>query len=133
MVEALHLSTLRFQRSCKLNSMLDSKLKALVESKINALHELQRQAEAGCGTVALDQTCVGRLSRMDAMQSQAMNLEAQRRRSVELNRLEAALKNMHEDDYGYCDECAEEIPSWRLMLDPAARYCVQCAQKNESR
>ncbi|MCP4008123.1 MAG: TraR/DksA family transcriptional regulator [Proteobacteria bacterium] len=113
--------------------MQDSKLKALIESKIKALHELQHQAEAGCDTVTLDQTCVGRLSRMDAMQSQAMNQEAQRRRSAEISRLEAALKSMQEDGYGCCEECGEEIASGRLMLDPAAQFCILCAQKNESR
>lgn len=113
--------------------MQDGKLQALIKSKINALHKLQQQAEAGCDTVTLDQTCVGRLSRMDAMQSQAMNLEAQRRRSVEISRLETALKNVLEGEYGDCEECGEEIASGRLMLDPAAQYCILCAQKHESR
>jgi DnaK suppressor protein len=113
--------------------MQDSKLKALIKSKIGDLLVLQQQAEAGCNTVILDQSCVGRLSRMDAMQSQAMNQEAQRRRKVELGRLEVALKSMLDGEYGYCEECGEEIAHGRLMLDPAAPFCIECAQKNESR
>lgn len=113
--------------------MQDAKLKALIKSKIRALHELQHQAEGGCDTVTLDQSSVGRLSRMDALQSQAMNVEAQRRRSVEINRLEGALKALAEGDYGYCEACGEAIAMGRLMLDPAAQFCVACAQKNESR
>jgi DnaK suppressor protein len=109
------------------------KLKAQIQSKIQELQALQTQAEAGCNTVVLDQSCVGRLSRMDAMQSQAMNQEAQRRRKVEIGRLEVALKNLAEGDYGYCEACGEEIAYGRLMLDPAALFCIACAQKNESR
>ena len=113
--------------------MQTAKLKSLVQAKIKALHTLQNQAEAGCDTVVLDQSSVGRLSRMDAMQSQAMNQEAQRRRKIEIVRLEAALKSMAEGDYGECGECGESIAPGRLMLDPAALYCIHCAQKNESR
>ncbi len=113
--------------------MHTSKLKSLVQAKIKALRALQDQAQAGCDTVVLDQSSVGRLSRMDAMQSQAMNQEAQRRRKTELLRLEAALQNMAEGDYGECEECGEQIASGRLMLDPAAQFCIHCAQKHESR
>jgi DnaK suppressor protein len=107
--------------------------KLLIEEKIKALHALQNEAEAGCDTVTLDQSCVGRLSRMDAMQSQAMNQEAQRRRGVEIKRLEAALQSLAEDDYGYCEDCGEDISEGRLMIDPAAQYCIGCAAKRESR
>ena len=107
--------------------------KLLIEEKIKALHALQNEAEAGCDTVTLDQSSVGRLSRMDAMQSQAMNQEAQRRRGVEIKRLEAALQSLAEDDYGYCEDCGEDIGEVRLMSDPAAQDCIGCAAKRESR
>lgn len=113
-------------------SMQISKFTILIKSKISALHTLQHQAESGCDTVTLDQTCVGRLSRMDAMQSQAMNQAAQRRRTLEISRLEAALISIDEGDYGYCEECGEDIAEGRLMLDLAAQYCIHCAKKRES-
>jgi DnaK suppressor protein len=112
--------------------MQTAELKTQIQHQIEELQLLQVQAEAGCDTVVLDQTCVGRLSRMDAMQSQAMNQEAQRRRKIEIRRLDAALKNMAAGDYGYCEACGEEIAHGRLMLDPAAPFCIVCAQKNES-
>ena len=62
--------------------MQTTKLKIQTQSRIKELQALQAQAEAGCDTVVLDQARVGRLSRMDAMQSQAMNQEAQRRRKI---------------------------------------------------
>ena len=76
--------------------------------------------------VELDQTRVGRLSRMDALQNQAMSLEAERRRKAELLRIEASLKRIEAGDYGYCVTCGEQIPLRRLELDPTLPTCVHC-------
>jgi len=108
-----------------------NKFKALIEQKIAQLQALQLEARAACDTVVLDQSRVGRLSRMDAMQSQAMNQAAQRRRDAELLRLQAALQRLEQDDYGICADCDEPISEGRLMIDLAADYCVQCASKHE--
>ena len=78
--------------------------------------------------VELDQTRVGRLSRMDAMQSQAMALEAERRRRIELQRIESALGRMVGGDYGYCTACGEEIGAQRLLADPTTPLCIDCAE-----
>ncbi len=77
--------------------------------------------------VELDQQAVGRLSRMDALQVQAMALETSRRRGVELRRIAAALARIDEGEYGYCLECGEEIAVRRLELAPAAPLCIGCA------
>jgi len=77
--------------------------------------------------VELDQTKVGRLSRMDAIQGQAMALETDRRRQVELQRIDSALKRLEAGDYGVCVRCGEEIAPARLGFDPAATVCVDCA------
>jgi RNA polymerase-binding transcription factor len=77
--------------------------------------------------VELDQTRVGRLSRMDALQNQAMSLETERRRKLELQRIEASLKRIEAGDYGYCVTCGEQIPLRRLELDPTLPTCVHCA------
>ena len=77
--------------------------------------------------VELDQTQVGRLSRMDAMQQQAMAEAQSRRRAGRLKAIEAALKRMDRDEYGWCEECGEQIPIGRLKLDPCAARCVDCA------
>lgn len=77
--------------------------------------------------VELDQTSVGRLSRMDAMQQQAMAAAQSRRRSGRLRAIEMALERMNEDEFGWCRECGEEIPAARLDLDPCVAICVGCA------
>ncbi|WP_229748116.1 TraR/DksA family transcriptional regulator [Lacimicrobium alkaliphilum] len=81
------------------------------------------------GTVVLDQQSVGRLSRIDAMQSQQMALESQRRRELVAKQVEAALKRIEEDDYGYCLECDEEIDPRRLLFNPVVTCCIDCADK----
>ena len=82
-------------------------------------------------TVELDQTRVGRLSRMDAMQAQAMSKETGRRRRQKLLQIEAALRRIEEDDYGYCQECGEDIAPERLEADPTVLLCISCASAKE--
>ncbi len=77
--------------------------------------------------VELDQQSVGRLSRMDAMQVQAMAQAVEARRRGRLQRIDAALKRLDTDDYGFCTSCDEEIPIKRLEIDPAMERCVDCA------
>ncbi|VAX21929.1 RNA polymerase-binding transcription factor DksA [hydrothermal vent metagenome] len=81
--------------------------------------------------VVLDQQRVGRLSRMDALQSQAMSMETKRRRQIELTRIDAAVKRIDNGDYGYCVKCEEEISAKRLEIDPTAPFCFGCANKSE--
>ena len=96
------------------------------------LLELAQSSADSRKTVELDQTRVGRLSRMDALQNQAMSLEAERRRKLELQRIEASLKRIEEGDYGYCVACGEQIPLRRLELDPTLPTCVNCASAGTS-
>ena len=77
--------------------------------------------------VALDQQSVGRLSRMDAMQVQAMAQESERRRQARIVALRAALRRMDEGEFGECAECGEPIPEKRLEIDATALVCVGCA------
>ena len=79
-------------------------------------------------TVDLDQQSVGRLSRMDALQQQAMAQATERQRLADLQRIEAALTRVDDDEYGFCLECGDEIAAKRLHIDPAAALCVRCAR-----
>lgn len=92
------------------------------------LEKLEAESKEGRLPVELDQTKVGRLSRMDAMQGQAMALAVEERRKIELQRIEAALIRIEQGDFGYCVRCDEEIALKRLELDPAAPTCIECAE-----
>ncbi|MFV2053041.1 TraR/DksA family transcriptional regulator [Aliiroseovarius sp. YM-037] len=88
--------------------------------------ETQRGTE-GTKTVMLDQQSVGRLSRMDAIQNQAIAQAAQARREQLKSRIQSALARIEEDEFGYCVECGDEIAPKRLDLDPTTTICVTCA------
>lgn len=77
--------------------------------------------------VVLDQQSVGRLSRLDSMQVQAMAKAADSRRAMSIRRIEAALKRIDEGEYGWCVECGEGIAPKRLESDPSAPRCSACA------
>jgi len=96
--------------------------------------ELRAMADTGreaADTVELDQSKVGRLSRMDALQAQAISQERERRREQELQRIEAALQRIESGEYGYCLECDESIAEQRLKFDPAVTLCIRCASRRE--
>ncbi|CUJ89082.1 DnaK suppressor protein [Ruegeria denitrificans] len=84
----------------------------------------ERPAQA---IVELDQQAIGRLSRMDALQNQAMAKAQQANRDIEARRLQAALDRIRDGEFGYCEDCSDEIPIGRLNLDLAATKCVSCA------
>ncbi|MDZ7662356.1 TraR/DksA family transcriptional regulator [Thiohalophilus sp.] len=96
-----------------------------------ALDESRAANTEASATVELDQTRVGRLSRMDALQGQAMSRAAGQRRQQMLVRIESALRRMDAGDYGYCLRCEEEIAPARLHADPAATLCIRCASASE--
>ncbi len=81
--------------------------------------------------VELDQARLGRLSRMDAMQSQALSAELQRRREMDLRRIGDALQRMDDGEYGYCVSCGEPIAPKRLEIEPMTNQCVRCASEAE--
>ena len=78
--------------------------------------------------VVLDQPSVGRLSRMDALQMQAMAIETERRRQMRLRRIDAALERIDEGEFGYCVSCGEPIARGRLEFDPTSPRCLGCEQ-----
>lgn len=81
--------------------------------------------------VELDQSRLGRLSRMDALQSQAMSAQGSRRRGELRGRIREALERLRAGDYGDCLECGNPIAPARLEIDPAAALCVGCAEQAE--
>ena len=92
------------------------------------LEGLSKTSAEGRKAVELDQQSIGRLSRMDALQVQAMALEQERCRAQQKQRIAAALKRIETGDYGYCIGCDEPIARKRLDHDPATPVCIDCAK-----
>ena len=104
--------------------MTDDEIRNLLTAKRDELTDLLAQTLADGAPVELDQTQQGRLSRMDAMQQQAMAEETRRRRQREVQSIDAALRRVDEGEYGYCINCGEPIEERRLSLDPATPFCI---------
>lgn len=108
----------------------------LMRERLLALRdELQAAAETAEGSAAiveLDQSKVGRLSRMDAMQAQAMAQASGNRRDATLRRITAALQRIDDGEYGICPECDEPINPKRLDFDPTVLLCIDCASELEN-
>ncbi|MFC1588717.1 TraR/DksA family transcriptional regulator [Pseudomonadota bacterium] len=112
--------------------MTEAEIKKIKQNLLRLREELQADEETLKETsepVELDQTRVGRLSRMDAMQSQQMALETVRRCKEHLVKIEGALQRIESGDYGYCFVCDEEIDVRRLLVDPTSTRCMQCVEK----
>lgn len=99
-------------------------------SRLSELEELTSIGNEAAMPVELDQTRVGRISRMDAMQAQAMSIEAKRRRELELNKVNSALQRIEEGSYGECIRCHEPIAEGRLEFDPSTLLCINCAEES---
>lgn len=106
-------------------------LRRLLLEKQRDLLTVRESGTLAAGTVTLDQTSVGRLSRMDALQSQAMLQEAARRRELLLQEIAGALQRIESGDYGFCELCDDEIAEKRLEINPTARYCIACSSRLE--
>ena len=111
--------------------MSNARHKENLQDLKRSLLQAQETGDVAEQTVELDQARVGRLSRMDALQSQAMSKETGRRRRSKLLQIEAALRRIEEGEYGYCQECGEDIAPARLEVDPSALLCIQCASALE--
>ena len=98
----------------------------LIRARILALNEEIDGGKSATDTVQLDQQMVGRLSRMDAMQQQAMAVAANQRRSAEIQHLKATLLRIDDDEFGYCEDCGDDIAIERLEINPTTTRCMSC-------
>ena len=107
--------------------MIEDEARIALTTRQHELDEEDRISAEGRAPVTLQQDSVGRLSRMDAMQQQAMAQAQERRRKQERSRIAAALTRIDEGDWGYCVSCGEEIADARLRNDPSIATCIKCA------
>lgn len=109
--------------------MLDQAKLDLYRQVLEELQEelVQQSAEdSDAETVELDQSKVGRLSRMDALQRQQMALETKRRHENKRRAVAGALRRIETGDYGFCFVCGTAISEERLSVDPTLTRCRDC-------
>ncbi len=112
----------------KKNAMTEEQIRSLLQAQRVETEAMLAANDGNADPVTLDQTQQGRLSRMDALQQQAMAAETQRRRLRQLQMIDAALQRLDEGEYGYCAACGEAIEPNRLALDPAVAVCIAHAR-----
>ncbi|MGK0224034.1 MAG: DnaK suppressor protein [Limisphaerales bacterium] len=95
-----------------------------MESKLDAVAET---GQAAAAAVELDQSKVGRLSRMDALQSQAIAQASERQRQLQRQQIKRARQKLSDGNYGDCEICGEPINPKRLEISPIATTCIDCA------
>ncbi len=107
------------------------KLEGLLLQSEADLEEQMKISKSAADVVTLDQTTVGRVSRMDAMQQQSMAVSTREKTSLKLKRVQAALRAISTDIYGYCRQCDESIAYQRLLAQPEASLCLSCQEKTD--
>lgn len=112
-----------------MNSLTTEQVRELREELERQLDRLMRSietSEAALRPVELDQSRVGRLSRMDEMQNQSLTRNLHEREEIRLTLIRNALERLEEGTYGVCEACAGEIPYERLLVFPEATECGSC-------
>ena len=90
-----------------------------------------RESASSAKPVVLDQSSVGRLSRMDAMQQQAMAKATRQKTQLRVAQCKVALSSFDRDEYGLCRKCEEPIGYARLSAKPEAPFCLACQRETD--
>lgn len=102
----------------ELHADLDRQLVRLIKS--------MEVTAAALEPVKLDQTAVGRLSRIDSLQNQSLARSLGEREQVKLAQIQEALQRMEQGTYGNCTGCGAPLPFQRLSVFPEAPTCAGC-------
>ena len=116
------------------DTLTKSQIDVLTQQLISVKNELSRflkLSESSSEVVELDQSKVGRLSRMDAMQQQQMASAGKRAQQLQLTQTNRALKKIEIDEYGFCIDCDDVIAFSRLQIKPESERCINCQQAYE--
>ncbi len=103
-----------------------AELREELEAQLARLLRSIEASEAALEPVELDQSRVGRLSRMDELQNQSLTRNLHEREEIRLGLIRSALERMGEGTYGVCAACRSGIPYDRLLVFPEAPECGSC-------
>ena len=100
-------------------------LKQILTSEVeNTRYDISRLEEL-TQPIAPD-NAIGRLSRMEALNSKSVNEAALDSAVARLGRLEQALAKADSEDFGICQKCNKPIQVRRLMVVTESTLCVAC-------
>ncbi len=100
---------------------LKQKILDEIEAEKNLIESLKETSKP----VAPD-NAIGRLTRMEAINSRSISEASLNSAQVKLSKLETALAKIEDPDFGLCRRCGNPIPDGRIMLMPESVLCVPC-------
>jgi DnaK suppressor protein len=103
-----------------------TELRSELERQLERLEKSMAVTDEALRPVQLDQTAVGRLSRMDSLQNQSLTQNLRERELLKLALIRGALERMERGEYGRCLTCGAEIPFGRLFVVPESPACAEC-------
>ncbi len=103
-----------------------AQLRNELERQLAKLERSMMVTDEALKTVELDQSAVGRLSRMDSLQNQSMAKGLRERESVRLALIQGALRRLDAGTYGVCTTCAAPVAAERLFVFPESATCARC-------
>lgn len=110
-----------------LSSAQVDELRVELERQLRRLERSMELTDEALRPVELDQTAVGRLSRMDSLQNQSLTQNLRERESGKLGQLTQALARLDAGSYGVCLLCEGPIPFERLFVFPETPSCAACS------
>ncbi len=108
--------------------MRDEHIRQRLHEEKAQILDLRDATDDDRAVVELDQNTQGRLSRMDALQRQAMAQATDQRRAQRLAQIDAALKRLDEGEFGACVDCGGDIEPERLDAEICVLKCKECSQ-----
>ncbi len=108
-----------------MNDEQKNKLRNLIHQEIEELKKNIPRMKETIKPVAPD-NAIGRLTRMEAINSKSINEANYRSAKNKLGNLEKALEVIDHPEFGICTRCEEPIPIGRLMVIPESKMCVKC-------
>ncbi|MFN3630633.1 MAG: TraR/DksA family transcriptional regulator [Casimicrobiaceae bacterium] len=104
-----------------------AEFRRILEEERVSVQRARAQARASAAIVELDQTSVGRVSRVDALQQQALAKGLLARLETRERRIEAALARIDAGTFGQCCECGVALDMKQLLSDATTLFCAECA------
>lgn len=109
-----------------LTAAQQSEMRAILERELGKLERSMRVTDEAMRPVELDQSAVGRLSRIDSLQNQGLTRNLQEREQVKLALVVEAIRRLDAGTFGICTACGESIPFERLLVFPETPTCTGC-------
>ena len=102
-------------------------LKQKIKEKITETERKVKALEEATKPISPENS-IGRVSRMDAINSKGVSDAALRNAKKQLNSLQLALTKVDTKGFGNCSNCKKKIQAARLMFMPQSTLCVRCAR-----